>query len=203
MSSEAIYQDDYWYLTRSARDRCINILRGGWSKLVYFTFAGVTIQPGDFETVATALEQNKIMVEIDYNYWSLGEYRSANKTIHGQAISGKLVLGSGTSLLSYTTQQALLVHEAVHAAMDLKSKSSMTVLVSECLAYIVQQMFHKMTTAEFIKGGRKFDVSAILADKYMHGGTPKDETLAALAEALASDPDYGVKALSAKAQFNG
>jgi hypothetical protein len=203
MASEAIYQDDYWYLTRSARDRCINILRGGWVPYVNFTFAGVPVQPGDFETVATALGQNRIMVEIDYNYWSLGEYRSANKTVYGQSISGKLMLGSGTALMSYTTHQALLVHEAVHAAMDLKSKSSMTVLVSECLAYIAQQIFHKITTDEFIKGDRKFDIAAICADKYLHRDHPSDETLKALAGALASDPDYGVKALSAKAQFNG
>lgn len=65
------------------------------------------------------------------------EYDSGTNTIH---------LGFQTA--SSTTRQGLIVHEAVHAALDMKAVAGMTIAESEALAYVVQCYFVREQTPD-------------------------------------------------------
>lgn len=187
------------------RDKAVSILRGQAASWINFSYRGTTVKPGDFTAIATALEKNQIYMDIDFNGYRNGAaYWPANTTINGCKVNGKFRFGMGSSDLNRVESKALLIHEAVHAALDLRSQSSITVLRSECAAYIAQQLWHKAVMTEWLPDtGKKFKCAATCAKAFWDGKQPKDDHMIELEWAIMSDPDYGWKVATEKTGYDG
>ena len=93
---------------------------------------GHTITGGTLAAVANRVLEGDIDVVVDSNIAAGGaEYDSGTNTFH---LSFRRA--------SSRSQKALIVHEAVHAALDMKAASGMTIAQSESLAYVVQAYYH-------------------------------------------------------------
>ncbi len=189
----------------STRDRAVSILRGQAASWIRFSYRGTTVDSGDFTTVAKALEKNQIYMDIDfYKYRTGAEYWPANTTINGCKVNGKFRFGMGSSDLTRVESKALLIHEAVHAALDLRSQSSITVLRSECVAYIAQQLWHKAVTTEWLPDtGKKFKYAAICAGYFWDAKLPKDDDMLMLEASIMGDAAYGWKVAWEKTGYDG
>jgi hypothetical protein len=73
---------------------------------------------------------------------------STMRTWEAEYDSGTDILHLGFANASSTTRKALIVHEAVHAALDIKAVSGMTIAESESLAYVVQSFYVREHTLE-------------------------------------------------------
>lgn len=62
--------------------------------------------------------------------------------------SGTDVLHLGFATASSKTRKGLIVHEAVHAALDIRAVSGMTIAESESLAYVVQSYYVREQTRD-------------------------------------------------------
>ncbi|MBL8214458.1 MAG: hypothetical protein JNK87_27295, partial [Bryobacterales bacterium] len=183
----------------------VNILRGQAASWINFSYRGTTVKAGDFTAVATALEKNKIYMDIDnYKYRNGAEYWPANTTINGCKVTGRFVFGMGSSDLSRVESKALLIHEAVHAALDMRSQSSITVLRSECVAYIAQQLWHKAVTTEWLPdAGHKFKHAATCAGYFWDAKQPAEGDMLMLEAAIMGDKEYGWKVAWEKTGYDG
>lgn len=199
------YGSFYEYMKVQARDRAVSILRGPAASWINFSYRGTTVQAGDFTAIASALEKNKIYMDIDfYQYRTGGEYWPANTTINGCKVNGKFKFGMASSELSRVESKALLIHEAVHAALDLRSQSSITVLRSECVAYVAQQLWHKAVTTDWLPDkGNKFKYAAVCAGYFWDAKQPKDNDMLNLEASIMGDPDYGWKVAWEKTGYDG
>lgn len=199
------YGNFFEYLKTVTRDRAVSILRGQAASWINFSYRGTTVKASDFTAVASALEKNTIYMDIDYYQYRTGaEYWPANTTINGCKVTGKFRFGMGSSELTRVESKALLIHEAVHAALDQRSQSSITVLRSECVAYIAQQLWHKAVTTEWLPDtGKKFKHAAICARSFWDAKQPKDEDMLMLEAAIMGDKEYGWKVAWEKTGYDG
>lgn len=203
----AIY-DSLWppNAAKGARDNALWVLRTNTATLMNFTLMGYHVRPGDYKAVETALVNGNIYVDIDYGTVSKGEYQSTNHTVNGETYSGRFILGSSTCFMSQATQWALFIHEATHAAMDLRSKSSMSILHSECLAYFAQQLYYQRATGgDYIadNGGHKFECARKCVEKFLKDGWVDDQSTTMLKAAIMGDSDYGWGSVYVKADYRG
>lgn len=105
---------------------------------VYVHHAGRTISGTSLAAVANRVIDGQMGVVVDSTLAS-GE---------AEYDSGTNVLHLGFRSANSTTQKGLIVHEAVHAALDLKAVAGMTIAESESLAYVVQSYFVREHTPD-------------------------------------------------------
>lgn len=82
----------------------------------------------------------------------------------------------GREYAAHPFQQALVVHESMHAACDVRKLRGQNDAVSESIAYVAQQMFNLLVAFEHDDGHRGdpilreiFDASAMLANSAVRG----------------------------------
>lgn len=120
------------------RREAIRALAGPVVARVSVRYAGQVITGTTLAAVANRVIDGDISVVVDPALRSYeAEYDSGTDTFH---------LGFRRAVS--TTQKALIVHEAVHAALDLRAASRLTVAESESLAYVVQCFFVREQTPD-------------------------------------------------------
>jgi hypothetical protein len=125
--------------------------------------------------------------------------------------SGTDILHLGFASASSRTRKALIVHEAVHAALDLKAVSGMTIAESESLAYVVQCYYvredmldpdaQRLTDANPLKD-RVYELAWDMAATLSERNQPTSIEWLALDHAVRRHPKY--KGIAGKiADFDG
>jgi len=152
-----------------------------------FGFASVYINAMAFEPVIKAVKDGKIKVQHKASLGSQGGvYRYTANT---------LFLGF-TATAGSSDREALIVHECTHAACDVKKKT-ITVKVSEAIAYVAQVLYFYYRNEAAIKKGAKptfknpilkaaWDVAMIAR----HRSSITDKEAQPLYQAIAAHPLY-------------
>ena len=112
-------------------DYVSEILRFPQIPLIDFSFQGVTVNATSFSRVLTALGDGSITLKVDA---SIKADEAAYDT------QQNAFLFPNEDLPTMLIDQALVVHEAVHAACDIAGTPTKT-LLSETVAYLAQGMF--------------------------------------------------------------
>ena len=118
----------------------IDTLKNSHMQKIGFTYVGTTgfafrIMPGDFTTVALAVQYDNIHVQQGGAPAGMARYSIRND---GASQANTFYLGANNT--SQTVYESVLVHESVHAAFDLKG-IWMPWLDNEVLAYIAQGFY--------------------------------------------------------------
>lgn len=101
----------------------------GWLTIPW---EGFTLTPADLQKVRTFVANDWIHVRYQHSLCGRAEYNVDDDTIY---------LGQGFAPCTNLQQQALVVHECVHAAMDIKNPHGLANVHSEGVAYVAQMMF--------------------------------------------------------------
>lgn len=116
----------------------VEALSGPVINRINVTHAGHTITGRSLVVIANRVIDREIGVVVDSKVGSgEAEYDSGSDTFH-----------LGFSSASTRTRKALIVHEAVHAALDMQTASGVTIAQSESLAYVVQCFYVREYTAD-------------------------------------------------------
>jgi hypothetical protein len=117
----------------------------------------------------------------------------------------------GFASASSTTRKALILHEAVHAALDLKVASGVTIAESESLAYVVQCYYvrehtadptaNRLTSSNPLKD-KVYQIAWDMAEILSKGKQPSPIEWLALDHAVRRHPTYK-KTAGKKAGFDG
>jgi hypothetical protein len=114
----------------AAEQTALQILRDPIASSMTFSAGGLQLGPGDILSVASAIESGHItVIHRPCMRWT-AQYRSGTKNQLLIPFASSPALG----------MRALMVHEAVHAAMDL-DRTPLTMQQSEALAYIAQALY--------------------------------------------------------------
>lgn len=178
----------------AARKTALDILHDHFAATLTFKVGAIELGHGDLLGVASAIESGKITV------------------IHRPCLGSNAVYRTGTNQLLIpfaemppVGRRALMVHEAVHAAMDI-DKIPLTMQQSEALAYIAQALYlHRRgldfgatlvwppfanDPRNFVAWTGIFKVAARIAEDIDRGATPGDLDLAGLFIAISVAPMY-------------
>ncbi len=120
----------------------LGVLRNAHTQRINFNFANMNITPNDFALVAQAIEQGKITVMEGGVSDGLAKYTAADE---GTSKANTMYVGKSTT--SQDILHSLLVHEAVHAAFDLK-RIFVPWIDNEMIAYIAQGFYLKSLGVE-------------------------------------------------------
>ncbi|MBI3281292.1 MAG: hypothetical protein HYZ57_15765 [Acidobacteria bacterium] len=165
------------------------------------THAGYFIRGTTLAAIANRVLDGEIGVIVDPKLSSGdAEYDSGTDTFH-----------LGFRRASTTTRKGLVVHEAVHAALDMKAASSITVAESESLAYVVQSYYVRehtinpesvrLTSADPLKD-KVYEIAWDMAAALAGGKQPTAVEWLALDHAVRRHPEYK-KTAGNKAGFDG
>ena len=122
-----------------SRQQVLNILRGTYASRVRFSFSHsgrtVTVNRTTFERVASAIENGRVNLDITGAMTTPGagaEYNSGTNTLRVPPIHGRI-------------QEAYLIHESVHASLDLTRSTGLTVPLDEAVCYIAEVIYYRRT----------------------------------------------------------
>lgn len=154
---------------------------------VAFSLAGITVGPLTFTPVKDALDSDKIGV-------AFSDRHGAEVAVYSYR-HNRYTLGFRQTN-SDANRESLLVHESLHAAMDIAAKPA-TVKNAEAAAYIAQCQFYYYRNQTAIDGGqaptfRNATLRAAWPIAMAARSTPAitEDTLRPLYSALANDPLY-------------
>lgn len=162
------------------------------------THAGQTITGRSLAAVANRVIDREIGVVVDSKVGG-AEYDHGTDTFH-----------LGFSSAATRTRKALIVHEAVHAALDMHTASSVTIAQSESLAYVVQCFYvreytadpeMRLTDSNPLKD-KVFELAWDMAATLGKGKQPDPLHWSALDSAVRRHPTYK-KSAAKKAGFDG
>jgi hypothetical protein len=114
---------------KEAQQTVLTILRGAVAANLSFNLGRVRLRPGDLPAVASAIETGKITL---IHRPTLGHMAIYDSQRNRMAIP--------FASLPPPSSQALVVHEAVHAVMDMR-KVTLNSIESEIMAYVAQALF--------------------------------------------------------------
>ena len=114
---------------KEAQQATLTVLRGAIAAHLSFKVGGVALLPGDLLAVANAIENGKIRL---LHRPRLGHMAFYDSTRNRLAIPFASTPGA--------SDQALVVHEAVHAAMDIR-RVPLKSIPSEIMGYVAQALF--------------------------------------------------------------
>lgn len=114
---------------KEAQQTVLAILRGAVAANLSFTLGRVGLRPGDLPAVASAIETGKITL---IHRPTLGHMAIYDSQRNRMAIP--------FASLPPPDSQGLVVHEAVHAVMDMR-KINLNSIESEIMAYVAQALF--------------------------------------------------------------
>ena len=114
---------------KEAEAATLAVLREAIASNLTYTVGGVSLRPGDLVGVSDAIEFGKIKLLHRPRLGHMAVYDSVRNRI-GIPFASK----------PSVHDQALIVHECVHAAMDIR-KVKLTAIESEIMAYVAQALF--------------------------------------------------------------
>jgi hypothetical protein len=131
----------------ATRDQILALLRGPEAARIRFSFPGaggtVTIGPGTFRRVATAIAANRVHVQIS-NTMPAGVgaqyFATASPSNNPPVPLANTIL---TPKIIGRSDLGLALHECVHAAYDLQ-RTGLSALDDEASAYLVQTLYYRM-----------------------------------------------------------
>lgn len=151
--------------------------------------AGRAVSGRSLAAVGVRVLEGEIGVTVDPALGSdEAEYNSGTNTLH-----------LGFRRAPTRTKKALIVHEAVHAVLDMRATSGLTIAESESLAYVVQSFYmHEHTpdpTAERLndknaKKDKVYEIAWGMAAKLAKGTQPSGTEWLALDHAVRRHPKY-------------
>lgn len=163
--------------------------------------AGQHITGRSLVLVANRVIDREIGVVVDAKLGAgSAEYNSGTDTFH-----------LGFSSAASVTRKGLIVHEAVHAALDLHAASGMTIAQSESLAYVVQSFYVREHTADpdaerltdpHPLKDKVYEIAWDMAGMLARGSQPATLHWNALDSAVRRDPRYKKNAANT-ANFDG
>lgn len=167
----------------------VDALSGLVINRVNVSHAGHTITGRSLAAVANRVIDREIGVVIDSKVGSgEAEYDSGSDTFH-----------LGFSSASTRTRKALIIHEAVHAALDMQTASRVTIAQSESLAYVVQCFYlrehsldpeaERLTSTNPLKD-KVFEIAWDMAGTLASGRQPEALHWNALDSAIRRHPTY-------------
>jgi len=125
----------------SVKDQIVGILNSGETGRIRFSFSGlegkVHVEPGMFHSVATAIRRDQIHIVENHFPEDIAMYSARANSSDGVAAN---TLYLGRNQRSSRLFNALIVHEAVHAAFDISSRS-MPWVDNETAGYIAQAYY--------------------------------------------------------------
>lgn len=165
-------------------------LSGGVISRLSMQYAGQTITGGSLAAVANRVIDGDIRVVVDSSLNSdEAEYDSGTDTLH-----------LGFDRARARTKKGLIVHEAVHAALDMRAVSGMSIAESESMAYVVQCYYVREHMRDPDSGDRLTDSNARkdkvyeiawgMAEKLGEGKQPTSLEWSALDSAVRRHPKY-------------
>lgn len=172
-----------------SRQQVLNILRGTYASRVRFSlaFGGRTlaVNRSTFERVASAIENGGVNLNITTTMTTSGagaEYNSATNTLSVPPIHGRI-------------QEAYLIHESVHASLDLTRSTGLKVPLDEAACYIAEVLFYRRT------GLARSRVNEVLrnatnpvVDSILRNGTADTTLIANLVDAIRNHSLYSPNA---------
>jgi hypothetical protein len=201
-----IYDDPYapeadlWGRNTGARDRFIRVLRGDGAQCVNLNFDGTTLSGADFRAVADALEAGKIKVQMD-------EFMDSGHAMYDSGWN-RFFVPMDVALAYSTSKKALLVHEAAHAALDIRRKG-IAKTDSESIAYLAQQIYYRAVELDTLGGKSPLQQAGKIVAKKFNSSFPQalisvaGEDAGAMRASVAFCPDYGLASYFQKAEYNG
>lgn len=164
-----------------------------------FSIGGYTIGPFSLMSVGVYVSQGKIGVDYRQSLKGEAEYDSTTNTFH-----------VGFTTATGKVRRGLIIHEAVHAALDAEGAKNIKRQDSEAMAYIAQCQFVRALTN---KSGERlysdepdrdavFEVGWALAKKIADGGSLNGTDIQKMRDAVARHPFYKDNATQ-KAGFDG
>ncbi len=174
----------------SVRDQMLEILRSNETRRIHFSFTGTTggtvsVGPSDFQLVADALASNRIAVvegRFDRDIAMYSAFAS------GDSDANTFYLGQNPR--SSRSFNALIVHESVHAAFDLR-RVTIPWVDNEAAAYVAQGYYLRNSgyPRYRLDFGSEPSVGYLMVNEIISGG---DATyfLNALRDSLRSNPQY-------------
>jgi hypothetical protein len=125
----------------SVKDQIVGILNSSETSRIRFSFTGlegtVNVEPGMFHSVASAIRRNQISIVENHFDEDIAMYSARANSSEGVAAN---TLYLGRNQRSSRLFNALIVHEAVHAAFDISSRS-MPWIDNETAGYIAQAYY--------------------------------------------------------------
>jgi hypothetical protein len=179
----------------------VEALSGPVINRVSVSHSGHTITGRSLAAVANRVIDREIGVVVDSTAGSgEAEYDSGSDTFH-----------LGFSSAASRTRKALIVHEAVHAALDMQTASSITIAQSESLAYVVQCFYvreytpdpdaERLTSSNPLKD-KVYEIAWDMAATLAKRRQPEPIYWSALDSAIRRHPTYKKNA-GKKAGFDG
>jgi hypothetical protein len=114
---------------KEAQQAALTVLRGSIASGLHFRLGSVSLRPGDLLAIADLIENGRITL---IHRPTLGHMAIYDSQRNRMAIPFDRLPPIGS--------QALIVHEAVHAAMDMQ-RTKLTSIESELIAYVAQALF--------------------------------------------------------------
>lgn len=173
------------------RERMVEILRSNETRRIHFSFAGtsgtVAVGSSDFRLVAEALEADRIHV-VEGRYGSdMASYSAWADTSTSMA-ANTFYLGANPRWSR--TFNALIVHESVHAAFDLR-RTTIPWVDNEAAAYVAQGYYLRNSgySRDRLELGSEARIGYAMVNEIIAGG---DATffLDALRDSLRANPNY-------------
>lgn len=167
----------------------VEALSGPVVNRINVSHAGHTITGRTLTVIANRVIDREIGVVVDSKAGS-GEaaYDSSTDTFH-----------LGFSSASSRTRKALIIHEAVHAALDMHTASAVSVAQSESLAYVVQSFYvreytlnpdeERLTSSNPLKD-KVYEIAWDMAAMLSKGKQPEPLHWNALDSAIRRHPTY-------------
>lgn len=173
-----------------ARKQVLNTLLGATAQKVHFTLDWETVYAGDMAAVAGYILQGKIRVRYDASHPGRARYRPADSNPADGIYDGDcLFLGD---LANTSAHRALIVHEAVHAMQDIRSKSY-TVVRAEAMAHVAQCLYLLQSGHTSPPVGTVLGKAWLAAANIFFTGSATYQDAYDLYMALGSDPVYAGK----------
>lgn len=162
---------------------------------IKFTFDGISIEPAMFQEVAKAIQAGRVKVKFH-------PFLAGSALYESGAGDGGNTMYVGFMNATTIAEQGLIVHEAVHAAMDVRKLSQdtknykhqyMMVVTSESCAYIAQALYQGLAAHGLVTitaKGAKWESAMRLADMVYQGQELTWDDCQELRKAIAADPEY-------------
>ena len=139
----------------SLESSCASILRNSPVDRISLRVDAITVDKGQMEQVAKAIDKGDIAVEVGNTGAQLGASYSSWKTRRldpGQKkLIGKITVGS-SGVVNNVMGKAAVFHESVHALMDVAGLK-VTMHNDEVIAYLADAMYLKASNMTSVSGG--------------------------------------------------
>jgi len=174
----------------SVKDQMLEVLRSNETRRIHFSFQGTTgatvsVGPSDFRLVADALASDHIAV-VEGRFDSDIAMYSAFAS--GDSAANTFYLGRNPR---YSRSfNALIVHESVHAAYDLR-RVTIPWVDNEAAAYVAQGYYLRNSgySRDRLDFGSEPSIGYLMVDEIISGGDTSF-FLDALRDSLRSNPQY-------------